>query len=217
VNRLRIIAATLSFLLLVAWPSSASAHTSSGEQYARSRSSVSRWEPQLGEFFTSSRSASRMKLTWKFEWFDTNHMPEIDGAHRAFEVKARVSKVLAKGYGSYSANNYPSGARPYKDTLFMDSQNHHNFGFGAGDSNYFHTGARFYSEVDIAKSNEYGGGVVIRSPSTSSQLPMSDTAAARAGATPCASFPTISPMSFARENSRRDSAKALASALGPTS
>lgn len=126
------------------------------DAYSRQRSGISRWAPQSGNFQSYYFSPVSNDLVWRFSWGDVLHYTELNGRHRALEMKAKVPLLYAVGPDGYNMDNYPSSARPYRDTPLSDECEipclTAYVGYGAADANYFLVGPTYFADLGVAKT-----------------------------------------------------------------
>lgn len=126
----------LAGLLLASTLLSAAPVAADSEQ--RQRSGTSLWAPQWNDGRVSYFSSDENRIRWRFQWWDANHMRQLWGAHRGFEVKAKTTDSYASEYMPYKWSSLPAGARAYRDTMAMDNDCC-TFGYGVANANYLTT------------------------------------------------------------------------------
>jgi hypothetical protein len=126
------------------------------DNYTRTRSGSALWSPDIYNVGAQYWTGAQNLLTWQFGWSNFKHKWNLGGSHRAFELKAKVPPGYAQQYGNFDANNFPSGSRPYRDTMQFDFGSDLNFGFGAANtglgSSMFADGVVYEAKVSALKT-----------------------------------------------------------------
>lgn len=107
--------------------------TAHADTYQRERSITRRWAPTYGIAHVAKVDQLNSNLLWKLRWDESYTQLELDGRHRAFEVKSEVDYRFADSYNGFSSSTFPTGARFYRDTQVGDPITSTNLDYSSGD------------------------------------------------------------------------------------